>query len=39
MRTEEENRLFRIDQKLENPHQQKGEKMRRKLILDTIADW
>ena len=36
--TEQENQLFQIDEKLENPSQQKKEKTRGKPILDFIAD-
>ena len=36
--TEEENRLFQINKKLENSDQQKREKTRGKPILDSMAD-
>ena len=36
--TEEENRLFQINEKLENPDQQKREKTRGKPILDFMAN-
>ena len=38
MGTEEENRLFQINEKPENPGQQKREKMRGNPILDSMAD-
>ena len=36
--TEEQNRLFQINEKPENPGQQKNKKTRRKPILDSMAD-
>ena len=36
--TEEENRLFQINKKPENPGLQKREKARRKSILDFMVD-
>ena len=38
VKTEEENRLFQINEKPKNPGQQKREKTRRKPILDSMAD-
>ena len=38
MRTEEENQLFLIHEKPENPGQQKWEKTRRKPILNSMAN-
>ena len=38
VRTKEENQLFQIDEKPENPGQQKREKTRGKPILDSMAD-
>ena len=38
LETKEKNRLFQIDEKPKNPGQQKREKARRKLILDSMAD-
>ena len=38
METDKENRLFQIDEKPENPGQQKREKTRRKPILDSMAN-
>ena len=37
-KTEEENRLFQINEKPQNLGQQKREKTRRKPILDSIGD-
>ena len=36
--TKEKNRLFQINEKSENPGQQKREKTRGKPILDSISD-
>ena len=38
VKIEEENRLFQIDEKPENPSQQRRGKTRRKPILDSLAD-
>ena len=38
VKTEEKNRLFQIDEKPENPGQQKREKIRGQPIIDSIAD-
>ena len=36
--TEEKNRLFQIDKKHKNSGQQKKERMRKKPIVDSMAD-
>ena len=37
--TEEENQLFQIDKTSKNLGQQKREKLKKKPILDSIANW